>query len=167
MEIRLLTVDDAERAVALRRMALTTDSYAFAERLDSDPALNVDFVRQRLADSGIEAGTVVIGAFDPELVGVVGMNRLGPESDGARLWGVYVDPDRRGDGIGRALIDRALQCVRQITGVQHVELFVSNAAAAAIRLYELAGFSTVANLDGKRRMLLVMSTRDIGEELQP
>src|SRR3954451_18675459 len=54
MDIRPLTVADARAAVRLRRQALTTDSYAFAERVDTDAALDVEFVRDRLAASGID-----------------------------------------------------------------------------------------------------------------
>ena len=156
MEIRLLQADDAEHAVALRRTALTTDGYAFAERVDSDPGLNVDFVRERLRDGGLAAGAVVVAAFDPELVGVLGLHRLRPQSDGARLWGFYVDRNRRRRGVGRALLEHAVFCAQQMQGVRSVELSVSEAAVTAIRVYESAGFSTVERSDGKRRMTMFL-----------
>jgi ribosomal protein S18 acetylase RimI-like enzyme len=154
MEIRLLQATDAEAAVALRRLALTTDGYAFAERLESDPALNVEFVRQRLADNSVAVGAVVVGVFDPELVGVVGVSRINTDSDGARLWGFYVHPDRRRNGLGLALIDHAVRCARQMAGVRRVDLSVVETAVSAIRLYDAAGFVTRGTMDGRQRMTL-------------
>lgn len=152
MEIRLLHTGDAEGAVALRRLALTTDAYAFAGRIGSDPALNVDFVRERLADSGFAAGAVVIGAFDPELVGMVGISQADNERDAAWLWGFYVAPESRREGYGRMLLEHALACAREMPGVRRVMLSVSHAAIAAIHLYEAAGFVTVDTAHDKRRM---------------
>jgi ribosomal protein S18 acetylase RimI-like enzyme len=151
MQVRLLRAADAERAVALRRLALTTDGYAFAEHVESDPAVNVEFVRQRLAASGVEASAVVVGAFDPELVGMVGLNRTNAESGDARLWGCYVTPNCRRNGLGRALAERAVKCARQMS-VHRVELSIAEAAVAAIRLYESAGFVTVGS-NGEERYL--------------
>jgi len=151
IDIRLLHPADAESAVALRRLALTTDVYAFSEQLESDPALNVDFVRQRLADSSVEVDAVVLGAFDPELVGMVGLNRTNAGSSAARLWGFYVIPIRRRNGLGRALIECAVNCARQMR-VQRVTLSVAEAAVAAIRLYESAGFVTIGSGAAKRQM---------------
>ena len=154
MDIRLLQSNDAEGAVALRRLALTTDAYAFAERLDSDPAMNVDFVRERLADSGFAAGAIVIGAFDPGLVGMVGLSEDSQEPSRAWLWGFYVAPEYRRRGCGRSLLEHALTCATQMPGVRRVQLSVSHQAAAAIRLYESAGFMTVDTSHDKRRMEL-------------
>jgi len=157
-DFRLLQSTDAEGAVALRRLALTTDGYAFAERFDSDPALNVDFVRERLADSGFAAGAVVIGAFDPGLVGMVGLSQDSQEPSGAWLWGFYVSPEYRRRGCGRSLLEHALTCATEMTGVRRVQLSVSHRAVAAIRLYESAGFMTVDTLPDKRRMELLMTS---------
>jgi ribosomal protein S18 acetylase RimI-like enzyme len=154
MEIRVLSADDAEGAVVLRRLALTTDGFAFAEQPESDPALNIDFVRQRLADNSIQAGAVVVGAFDPELVGVLGLSRINTDGDGARLWGFYVHPNRRRNGFGRILIEHVVDCARQMRGVRRVELSVAEAAVAAIRCYEAAGFATAGSVAGKRQMTL-------------
>ena len=160
MNLRLLNVDDANAAVALRRRALTTDPQAFAERIDSDPALQIDFVRRRLAANGIDAGAAVIGAFDPELCGIVGLHRVGEHPESCRLWGFYVEPEHRGRGTGRALVDRALAVAASIEGVQQVELSVSEQCVAAIHLYEVAGFEIIESkrtADGKRHM-----RRDLG-----
>ena len=161
MEVRLLHPADAEAAVAIRRMALTTDAYAFAESIESDPALNVEFVRQRLADNRSDVGAVVIGAFDPELLGMVGLHHI-PKSDRARLWGFYVDPSRRGNGFGRWLINDCLLLARRMPGVRSVELSVAIAAKAAIRIYESAGFVTADTDGGKLQMRL-----DFANERQP
>ena len=159
MDLRLLAATDAEAAVDLRRLALTTDADAFAERPESDPALNLEFVRERLAASSIETGAVVIGAFALRLIGVVGLNRVTDTSDAARLWGFYVEPMQRTKGVGRALLDAALDCATQMSGVVRVELSVSERSMAAIRLYEVVGFATSATVDGKRHMMYALHER--------
>jgi len=153
MEIRPLLPSDAEAAVALRRLALTTDAYAFAERPESDPALDLDFVRERLAASSVQAGAVVVGAFEPRLIGVLGVHRLSG-SDSARLWGFYVAPTHRAHGIGRALMAAALDSAKQMIGIACVELSVAERSVVAIRIYEAAGFVTTATVGGKRQMIV-------------
>ena len=93
----------------------------------------------------------MVGAFDPELVGMVGVNRTNAESGDAGLWGFYVTPNCRRNGLGRALVERAVKCARQMS-VLRVELSVAEAAVAAIRLYESAGFVTVGS-NGEKRYL--------------
>src|SRR5204863_46661 len=132
LDLRLLNVADADAAVALRRRALTTDPHAFAERIDSDSALQPDFVRARLAESRIDSGAVLIGAFDPDLYGVVRLHCVRERPDACRLWGFYVEPQRRDRGTGRALIGRALFVAASMNGVRHVELSVSEDCRRAI-----------------------------------
>ena len=129
---------------------MTTDAYAFVERLDTDPALDVGFVRERLARSGVETGAVVLGAFDPELCAIVGLHRVPQRRESVRLWGFYVEPEHRRRRIGHTLLTRAAATAAAMQGVEHVELTVSEQCAAAIRLYESVGFSTTRLLSRAR-----------------
>ena len=52
---------------------------------------------------------------------------------------LYVAPDRRGEGLGRALLDAALEAARK-RGATHMELGTSEDDVAARALYESAGF---------------------------
>jgi ribosomal protein S18 acetylase RimI-like enzyme len=82
-----------------------------------------------LAAYTAELGGVVVGHFQ--------LRRLPPGS--ARLARVIVDPKRRGEGLGRALVAAALDEARR-RGFVHVDLHVYNANAAARALYASLGF---------------------------
>jgi GNAT superfamily N-acetyltransferase len=58
---------------------------------------------------------------------------------------LYVVPDRRGHGLGRALMEAAIEFARR-TGADHMDLGTSAADVAARTLYESLGFS---NGEGK------------------
>jgi ribosomal protein S18 acetylase RimI-like enzyme len=65
----------------------------------------------------------------------------GPE---AYLEELYVIPELRGNGLGRALLDAVLELSRE-RGVSYIALGTSTDDTAAIGLYESAGFT---NLEG-------------------
>ena len=62
----------------------------------------------------------------------------------AHLEELYVVPERRGHGLGRALLDAAMEYARK-RGAAHIDLGTSEDDAAALALYESAGFT---NLEG-------------------
>jgi ribosomal protein S18 acetylase RimI-like enzyme len=53
---------------------------------------------------------------------------------------LYVIPDRRGNGLGRALLEAALDTARE-EGATHMELGTSETDVAARKLYESASFT--------------------------
>jgi ribosomal protein S18 acetylase RimI-like enzyme len=63
-------------------------------------------------------------------------------SDGlhATLDELYVAPDRRGEGHGRALLEAAIELARE-RGAENIELNTSEDDTAALALYESAGFT--------------------------
>jgi ribosomal protein S18 acetylase RimI-like enzyme len=58
----------------------------------------------------------------------------------AYLAELYVVPDRRGEGIGRTLLDATLEAARE-RGAGRIELNTSTDDTAAIALYETSGFT--------------------------
>jgi ribosomal protein S18 acetylase RimI-like enzyme len=138
LPIRMLSVEDAPLFVEVRRMSLRTDPSSFGSRPDTDPMSRHEIARERFARATPEDGPIVLGAFDSELVGMIGMIRVAATS--AQIWGFYVRPESRGRGTGRALVRRALDVARQMPGVCSVELGVSMQSSAARHLYIEAGF---------------------------
>lgn len=63
----------------------------------------------------------------------------------AYLEELYVVPDRRGEGLGRALLEAAMEEARA-HGADHIDLGTSEDDTAARALYESAGFT---NREGK------------------
>jgi ribosomal protein S18 acetylase RimI-like enzyme len=61
---------------------------------------------------------------------------------------MYVTPEARGRGIGRALLLEALSLARSVAGVKQVNLCVNAGSASAIRLYESVGFQSFGREPG-------------------
>jgi ribosomal protein S18 acetylase RimI-like enzyme len=57
-----------------------------------------------------------------------------------RIWGVYVTPAARGQGVARAMLTLVLQRARSYPGLEQVTLSVSVQQEAARRLYHSLGF---------------------------
>ena len=137
--IRKLRAEDAEAYVELRRQALQDAPGAFAASAEDDLVATAEAVREQLRRA---PESVLIGAFQERLVGMVGLyrDRHVKSAHKAHLWGMYVAPAVRGQGIGSLLLAAALDHARALPGVSWVHLSVSSAAPAAQRLYERAGF---------------------------
>lgn len=141
-EIRRLTPDDAEALATLRREAVHAEPFAFAASPTDDRGTSLDFVRTMLADVDEQAvfGHVAGGA----LTGMVGILRASKvkQRHRADVWGMYVTSRERRHGVGRALLDAAIQHARTWDGVELIHLTVAVSAHAASRLYTRAGFRT-------------------------
>jgi ribosomal protein S18 acetylase RimI-like enzyme len=70
----------------------------------------------------------------------------------AYLEELYVAPGRRGEGLGRALLEAAMQAARA-AGATHIDLGTSEDDVAAIGLYESAGFTNREGSPDGPRML--------------
>jgi ribosomal protein S18 acetylase RimI-like enzyme len=137
--IRGLGDDDAQAYIELRREALSESPLAFASSPADDLASSVEAVRELLRRT---PESVIIGAFENNLIGAVGLyrDRHLKASHKAHLWGMYVVPSHRRQGVGSELLDAALRHARGLTSVSWVHLCVTSAAPEAQRLYERAGF---------------------------
>ncbi|MCA9249379.1 MAG: GNAT family N-acetyltransferase [Planctomycetales bacterium] len=140
--IRPLQPGDAESLVRLRRQALVEEPFAFLSSPEDDRASSPGDVREQLAASPHQSA--VLGALDgSEAIGMVGLNRDRPIKAAHRacIWGVFVKPEYRGQGIGSQLLQATLDFARGMDGVETVYLGVSEKTPDAKRLYEAAGFS--------------------------
>ena len=70
----------------------------------------------------------------------------------AHLEELYVVPERRGHGLGRALLDAAMDCARE-RGAARIDLGTSEDDKAARALYESAGFTNFEGRPDGPRML--------------
>lgn len=140
MKVRALEPDDIPALAALRREALSSTPLAFGASLEDDAGLSVEDMRASLASSGDFA---ILGAFDDgALVAMAGVVRLGKVKTRHRamIWGMFVTPAARRQGLGAALLGAAIDRARSWPGVVTVELSVLDPAEDAARLYRRAGF---------------------------
>jgi len=138
--VRLLSVDDAEAFVTLRKAMLLESPWAFASSPEIDRGCNVELVR----DSITRSGSAILGAFDGgSLVGACGLVRdeKPKRCHIAVIWGVYVAPQVRRHGLGRQIVQAAIVTARSWQGVECIQLTVSEKAAAARMLYESLSFT--------------------------
>lgn len=168
MRITLLQASDASayRRLMLQAYELAADAFtSTAEERAQEP---LAFWVRRIADpTGLSAA---FGAFDGnELVGTVALEfSAKPKTlHKALVIGMYVAPAARGSGAARGLLDAALDCARQRSGIQLLTLTVTEGNEPAARLYRQAGFQafgvepmailTPGGFRGKVHMALVLS----------
>lgn len=138
--IRRLRPEDAAALVALRREALETQPLAFGSSIPEDRNLSIETVRDALANEEEQA---VFGYFsESSLAGMVGVRRepRAKQRHKAHIWGMYVAPRARTQGVGRGLLDAAIGKAMAWPGIEQVQLSVTDAADSAKRMYEAAGF---------------------------
>lgn len=137
--IRTLRDDDVQDYVYLRREALLDAPLAFASSPADDLYSDPETVREQLRRA---PEFVIFGAFENHLVGALGLyrERRLKSSHKTHLWGLYVAPGYRRQGVAAQLLDAAVRHARTLGGVSWIHLSVTSAAPGAQRLYERAGF---------------------------
>jgi L-amino acid N-acyltransferase YncA len=135
--IRRLHAADAPAWRELMLLALVREPDAFTSDAAESAALPLDWWARRTVDE------VVLGAFDDARL--AGMVALQPQArlrvrHKAVVSGLYVREDRRGGGLGAALLDAAIDAARARDGLRVLQLQASAHNAAALRLYAARGF---------------------------
>lgn len=165
METRLLTADDAEAWWQLRLEMLRNDPFAFADSTEEHLATTVERARKRLAANDPRKNFVV-GLFEHgRLRGTAGFSRR-PNQKGSHkghVWGVYVSPELRGKGAGKALMQEIIRRAREIKGVEQITL-VASAKLPARKLYEAMGFAAYGIEPRSLKLIKEKTTEKTGIE---
>ncbi len=139
MIIRRLTEDDLDALWRVRLQALKDNPEAFGSTYEETIARGKESFRWRLRPGD---DVFYLGAFDDTLVGIVGFFR----EEGSKnrhegnIVSMYVLPERRGQGAGKALMQEMIAQAKQIAGLEQLILAVVTTNNAARLLYRLLGF---------------------------
>ena len=145
MKIRRLKGSEAELFHAFRLQGLKECPAAFGATYEEEASVSADAVRSRFPRT---RENFILGAFDEggQLIGVVGFFRF--EAPKVRhkgmIWGMYVAPDGRGQGVGKSLLAGVIERCRTLVGLEQILLDVVIPNEAARNLYLGRGFRITA-----------------------
>ena len=131
--VRIATADDADAVAGMLD--------AFNREFD-EPTPGIRFLTGRVREL-IAAGdiTVLLAGEEPHGLAVMYTRpSLWEPAPDAYLAELYVAPEHRGRGSGRALLDSTMDAARR-GGATHIELITAVTDTAARGLYESAGFT--------------------------
>ncbi|WPB87143.1 GNAT family N-acetyltransferase [Sediminicoccus rosea] len=161
MRVRRLAPRDADAFRALRLEALRLAPFAFGAALAEEEHRPLSWFGQTLGHAAVFAAEHGPG----QLGGMLGYRRdsLLKRRHIGHLWGMYVRPKARGQGIGAALLEAAIAHARAEVSV--LQLMVGEGNPAARRLYERAGFTLYGTeaaslrVEGVEAVTLLMAMR--------
>jgi ribosomal protein S18 acetylase RimI-like enzyme len=139
MLIRRLTEEDLDALWAIRLQALQDSPEAFGSTYEETIARGIESFRRRV---GPGDHVFYLGAFDDELIGIVGFFR----EDGIKnrhkgnIVSMFVVPERQGQGVGKALMQEVIARAKQIAGLEQLILAVVTTNQPARLLYRSLGF---------------------------
>ena len=138
--IRALTANDAADFADLRLAAIDNSPTSFWPTHDEEASRSTEEIASRLRPNRYQT---IFGAYREDvLVGIAGFRReaLSQVCHAGTIWGVYVAPEWRGQGVAQALLARLVEHARQLGDVTQLKLSVNTRNPAARRLYVSMGF---------------------------
>ena len=141
MEIKLLDASDAERYWKLRLEALKQNPEAFLTSYQD--AIKRENPIEQVARNFTTDGNFTFGAFDQEeLIGVVTLLQESAEKvrHRANIFAMYVTPEKQSLGVGKALMEEAINKAKTIEEIEKINLSVMASNEKAKKLYTKLGF---------------------------
>ncbi|WP_449620329.1 N-acetyltransferase family protein [Robertmurraya sp. Marseille-Q9965] len=154
MEMKMLESEFAEQYREIRLTALQTNPESFSASYEEESLYPLERFITRLENSH----AFTFGAFKEErLVGVVTLvlEQSVKLNHRANIYAMYVLPDYRSNGIGKRLMEQAIEKAKEIDYIEQIYLTVVASNVPAKKLYQSLGFE-VFGLD--KRALRVEDT---------
>ena len=142
MKIERLSPHYAEAYRALMLEAYAAHPDAFTSSVAERAALPLSWWEARLAEDSTPAEMVFGATNGSALLGVAGLalEKREKARHKATLFGMYVPPAGRGQGVGQKLVEAVLAYARTRDGVRIVQLTVTQGNRPAEVLYTRCGF---------------------------
>ena len=139
MGIRKLTAEDGESLWTLRLRALKDNPEAFAATYEETLRNGKEQFIQRIHP---KEDAFYLGAFEPGLVGMIYFRRDEGRKNfhKGRVLSMYVKPESRGLGVGKALLQEVIMQAQQLSELEQLHLMVVTTNDAARSLYRSMGF---------------------------
>lgn len=169
--VRPVREDEWEGFRDVRLKALESDPLAFGSTLEREQAFPPEVWKERIARdlSDLTSARWVAVHSDGRFLGTI----IAADLKGTvHLFGMWVDPEFRGVGIGGQLLDAALAWIRRSRPRQPVLLEVNPRQVAAVHLYESRGFhltgrsSPLEHTPSERVVEMTRTTGDEGSSLK-
>ena len=139
-EVCVLGAENAMTYQALRLRSLQEHPEAFSSSYEEEASRSLETLQERLHTT---AHHFTLGAWHgPALVGIAAFSRyLGLKTrHRGMVGGMYVAPEARGGGVGKALLAAMIERARQMPGLEEMILAVTVGNGAARAIYLAAGF---------------------------
>ncbi|WP_199624784.1 GNAT family N-acetyltransferase [Paenibacillus alkalitolerans] len=139
--IRKITTNEVDVYWELRLEALRTSPEAFGGTYEEVVDTPIDAVRSRIGSTN---DNYILGAFSEsnKIVGMLGFKR--EQSIKTRhkgfIWGMYVTPSYRKQGVGKSLLNEVLKRSKKLQGLEQITLCVVTSNNHARELYIKSGF---------------------------
>jgi ribosomal protein S18 acetylase RimI-like enzyme len=143
INIRRLISKDLNTFFNLRLEALLNSPTAFLASYEEEKSLAASFYEKPIMQNKI--GNLILGAFiDQNLIGFIGVYQEEKQKTKhkANIWGMYVQPSYRNQGVGKMLMDNLFAYIRNNLNSVVINISVEASNLAAKKLYESYGFKT-------------------------
>jgi len=163
IQVRPLTRDDLAAHRALRLEGLAEAPEAFGAAYEDEILRSDEEFARRIPEAPPSA---IFGAFQGEaLVAMTGflVHAGRKQRHKAMVWGVYVSPAARGQGLAKRLLQAVIDRARSVEGLEILQLGVGVYNAPARALYGAMGFEVYGV---ERKALKLPDGRYIDEELR-
>jgi GNAT superfamily N-acetyltransferase len=140
VEIRRIGADEGPLLMQVRLLSLLDAPYAFASTYTDSvqqPSEHWDSRARTAAAGGARAIYLALAPDGP--VGIAGAYQPEAAPEDRRVYGVWVEPLLRGQGLGRRLVETIVDWAVSV-GADTTSLWVSEANTPALALYESMGF---------------------------
>lgn len=155
--ISLLNPSEWKDYKKIRLEALVSDPHAFGSSYKKEIAFSDKEWQERPKNP---LSYIFIAKDGAQPIGLLGF-RVEVEEKNTHLWGMFVNPHYRGKGLGRKLMEYAIEKAKSIENIDSLTLDVNEDQQAAISMYQSMGFQQYGSYvytmgDEKRHTLLEM-----------